>query len=221
LLKKLSFRKLQIITFSVIAVILLLLFLPNIVVWITTKSKSTDQIDKVEPADVALVLGTSPKIGTRDNSYFTHRIDAAEELYKSGKVKCFLLSGANPSVYYNEPKDMKAALVERGIPADIIVLDYAGLRTLDSVVRAKEIFDAKDVIIVSQAFHNHRALFIANHIDLPATAYEAKDIGSKIKIREIGARIKVFLDLFITNKKPKHMGEKEQLPIFLSTSKNK
>lgn len=194
---------------------LFLLFLPYTVVWLSTKSKSTDQLSEVPTSDVALVLGTSAKIGTKDNRYFTYRMDAAEELYKAGKVKSFLLSGANPSIYYNEPEDMKAALIERGIPADIIELDQAGLRTLDSVIRAKEIFQAERVLIVSQAFHNHRALFIADHIDLPATAYEAGDVeadAKRIQGREVLARVRVFLDLFVTKTRPKHMGKKEELP---------
>ena len=203
----------QLIAYSVIGFGIFLIFLPCTIVWFTTKGKSTNKITDVPLADVALVLGTSPKIGDQNNRYFTYRIDAAVELYEAGKVKCFLLSGANPSVYYNEPQKMREALISRGIPKEIIVSDYAGLRTLDSVVRAKEIFDAQNVIIVSQAFHNHRALFIAKHIKLPATAYEAQNVNSGIIPREILARIKVFLDLYVTNTEPKFMGEKQKLPL--------
>ena len=195
---------------------ILFLLLPNTIVWLSTKSNSTKDITSVPSADVGLVLGTSPKIGKRDNKYFTYRIDAAEKLYKAGKVKCLLVSGANPSLYYNEPLKMYEALIERGVPKEKIVLDYAGLRTLDSVGRAKEIFGVKNTIIVSQAFHNHRALFIANHIGLNAHAYEAKDVNkdkTRIRAREVLARIRVMLDLYITKTPPKFLGEKQSLPL--------
>lgn len=191
--------------------------LPNVIVWLTTQSQSTDSLQDLHSSDVALVLGTSPKTGNRANNYFTYRIDAADKLYKAGKVKCILVSGANPSKYYNEPLNMQQELVARGIPKEKIVLDFAGFRTLDSVIRAKEIFGAQNVTIVSQPFHNHRALFIANHIDLEANAYNAQDIpvrySWRVKGREILARIRVILDLYITNTQPKFLGEKHSLPL--------
>ncbi len=195
---------------------ILCFFMPNAIVRLKTQSRSTTELLELPAADVGLVLGTSPKVGQRANRYFTYRIDAAEKLYKSGKIKCLLLSGANPSLYYNEPLKMLEALVERGIPKDKIVLDYAGLRTLDSVVRAKEVFGVTNVIIVSQAFHNHRALFIADHIDLTASAYEAQDVEedkARIQFREVLARIRVMLDLYITKTGPKFLGEKQALPL--------
>lgn len=217
MLRKITNRKFFTIALIALAGGLLALILPSVIVWASTTSRSSKELSKLPTNDVALVLGTTPKVGNRANNYFTYRIDAAEKLYKAGKVKYLLLSGANPSLYYNEPQKMKEALVSRGIPTEKIILDYAGLRTLDSVIRAKEIFGANNVTIVSQAFHNHRALYIANHIGLDANAYNAQDVSLqyslRIKAREILARIRVMLDLYITNTQPKFLGEKQILPL--------
>jgi len=216
-MKPYTIRELQpIVYWGLLAAAVAVLF-PSVFVWGTTRAQSSTELSDLPADQVVLVLGTAARIGTQANNYFTFRIDAAERLYKAGKVKCFLLSGANPSKYYNEPKDMKEALMARGVPAEMIVLDFAGLRTLDSVVRAKEVFSAPSVTIVSQAFHNHRALYIANHIGLPAQAYHAQDVQAKysirIKIREVLARVRVLLDLHITNTKPKFLGEQQALPL--------
>lgn len=161
---------------------------------------------------VALVLGASRTLGNGSpNWYFTYRIQAAKELYDTGKVKAFVVSGDNSRNTYNEPKDMRDALVEQGIPDSIIYLDYAGFRTLDSVVRMNEIFGQDSFIIVSQQFHNERAVFLAQYYGLNAYGYNAKDVGLgrfsyKTKIREKFARVKVFVDILL-NKQPKFLGE--------------
>ncbi len=170
------------------------------------------KVDAIEYRDVALVLGTSKSINGRvENPFFTHRITAAAELYFAGKVKHILVSGDNSSNNYNEPRDMKNALVERGVPAHCITMDFAGLRTLDSVVRSRKIFQQKKLTIVSQEFHNYRALFIAQKFGVDAVAYNAKyptEASNKTKVREYFARIKAILDLYILNTQPKHMGDK-------------
>lgn len=195
---------------------LILVILPSIIVWATGTTQSHDEVSRVEPAKVGIVLGTSAKVSGQDNLFFKYRMEAAAELYKSGKVECLLLSGANPSEYYNEPLAMMQALIAKGVPKDKMALDFAGLRTLDSVYRAQKIFGVDDAIFVSQAFHNHRAMFIANHIGMQATGYNAKDVpssyGTRTHIREILARVKMLLDLHILNTQPRHMGEKVALP---------
>jgi SanA protein len=167
---------------------------------------------------VALVLGTSKKlIGGQPNPFFYNRIQAAAELYKKGKVKHFILSGDNSTKYYNEPVDMKNALIEMGVPDSIITLDYAGLRTLDSVVRCKEIFGQKEVIIVTQKFHSYRALFISNFYDLDASVYSARRVpvqnSLKVRFREFLARPKAVIDVYLIDKKPKYLGKKEKIVI--------
>ncbi|MFT4221508.1 SanA/YdcF family protein [Dysgonomonas sp.] len=176
-----------------------------------TESFVFDTVDSVPPQKAALVLGAARYLGDRQNLYFTYRIQAAKELYEAGKVKVFIVSGDNSRKDYNEARDMRDALVEVGIPDSIIHCDYAGLRTLDSVVRMKEIFGQDSFIVVSQKFHNERAIFLARHYDLTAYGYNAKDVALsrlsyRTKIREVFARVKVFVDI-ATGKGPKYLGD--------------
>lgn len=170
-----------------------------------------ENVDSIPTQKAALVLGTSRYIGQRQNLYFTYRIQAAKELYEAGKVNVFVVSGDNTSEDYNEAQDMRDALIEVGIPDSIIHCDYAGLRTLDSVVRMKEIFGQDSFIIVSQKFHNERAIFLAQKYGLTTYGYNAKDVelgrfSYRTKIRELFARVKVFVDL-ATGKGPRHLGD--------------
>lgn len=160
-----------------------------------------------------LLLGTAPVTpwGVHNN-YYDYRINAATELFKAGKIDYILVSGDNHSTDYDEPTCMRDSLMVRGIPKDKIILDYAGFRTLDSVVRAKEIFGQDSITIISQQFHNERALYLAKHYEIEAVAYNAKDVEywkKKLKIhgREYLARVKMFIDLY-TGKKPKFLGER-------------
>lgn len=165
---------------------------------------------------VGLLLGTSPRVkGGKTNPYFKNRIDAAEELFESGKIKYILISGDNRRHNYNEPQAMKDSLVNRGIPKESLVLDFAGLRTLDSMVRSKEVFGQDSVTVISQQFHNERAIYLARHYGIYAIGYNAKDVGAyeglKTQVRELLARVKVFVDFFV-NKQPRHLGEKIEIP---------
>ncbi|WP_217906389.1 ElyC/SanA/YdcF family protein [Vibrio sp. JPW-9-11-11] len=175
------------------------------------------QADQVEPFNVAVVLGTSKYLGKVLNEYYIHRIDAAIALYQQGKVSHFLLSGDNAHRSYNEPWTMKRDLLAAGVPEERIFLDYAGFRTLDSVVRAKEIFDTDNFLIITQKFHCERALFIANshHINAKCFAVPgpSRHSGLKVRVREVFARAKAVLDLYITNAKPKFLGPKEPIAI--------
>lgn len=112
--------------------------------------------------------------------YFTFRMQAAYELFITKKVKYLLLSGDNHIKGYDEPSDMREALIKLGVPDSCIVLDYAGFRTLDSVVRCDEVFGEDSITIVSQEFHNQRALFIANKNNINAIAYNANDVYKKL-----------------------------------------
>ena len=180
-----------------------------------TKNFVSYDIQKLPNEKVGLLLGTSKilKSGWK-NLYFFNRIDAAEQLYKSGKIKYILISGDNSTKDYSEPEDMQAELLKRGIPADKIVLDFAGFRTLDSVVRAKEIFGQNSFIIISQKFHNERAVFLVQHYGIKAYGFNAKDVnkyfGFKTKVREYFARAKVFVD-FLLGVEPKFGGEKVEI----------
>lgn len=177
------------------------------------KERIYSEAKDIPHSKVGLLLGTAPITpwGTH-NHYFDYRIDAATELFKLGKIDYILVSGDNHSTDYDEPSCMRDSLRVRGIPEDKIILDYAGFRTLDSVVRAKEIFEQDSITVISQQFHNERALYLAKQYGIEAIGYNAKDVTywkKKLKIhgREYLARVKMFLDLY-TGKQPKFLGEK-------------
>ena len=175
------------------------------------KERLYDTVSTVPHYHTALVLGTSP-IGRNGgpNLYFLSRIDATAKLYEAGKIDRILVSGDNRKEEYNEPEEMKKALVDKGIPEEVIFLDYAGFRTFDSVVRAKEVFGQSEFIVVSQKFHNERAVFIAGKKGIKAAGFNAADVrasyGFLTHVREWGARCKVFIDLLF-GKKPHFLGE--------------
>lgn len=184
-------------------------------IW-ASRGKLHGSIASLPKAEVGLVFGTTDRVNGRENLYFRYRIDAAEKVWKAGKLDTIIVSGDNRSEFYNEPEKMKAALVARGIPASRIVCDYAGLRTLDSVVRAKEIFGANTVMFISQRFQNERAIYLAEAHGIDAFGFNAKDVqtqaGLKTKLREVGARVKMWLDVNWLNTRPRHLGEKVELP---------
>jgi SanA protein len=172
-----------------------------------------DSTDSIPSAKAGLVLGTSKYLkGGFHNPYYEYRIQAAVELFRAGKIKYIIVSGDNRFIHYNEPAQMRDDLISRGISPEFIFLDYAGFRTLDSVIRANKIFGQDRFIIISQPFHNQRAVFIARFRGIDAIAFNAKDVnfslGMKVRFREIFARVKLVVDLFIIQKQPKFLGEK-------------
>ncbi len=175
-----------------------------------------NQIDSIPHNHCGLVLGTSKYLanGSR-NSYYTNRIKATVELYNCDKIDFIIVSGDNRNRNYNEPITMYNDLVAAGIPGRKIILDYAGFRTLDSVVRSKEVFGQQKFTIVSQPFHNQRAIYIARRKGIEAIAFNAVDqtgeMDLKVQIREIGARILVLIDM-LTEKQPHFLGEKVIIP---------
>jgi len=175
-----------------------------------------DDVQNLPDCKTALVLGTSKSLQNGNpNPYFTKRIHAATELYKSGKIQAIIVSGDNSVKGYNEPEEMKFDLMAAGIPEEKIFEDFAGFRTLDSVVRAKEIFGQQKIIIVSQQFHNERAIYLAQKYGIEAFGYNAKDVNRKFgfttNVREKLARVKVFVDLFF-GVDAKFGGEKILIP---------
>jgi len=172
-------------------------------------------VKKTPTTSVALVLGTSRSYHGQLNRYYTSRLKAASELYKAGKVRKILVSGDNSTRYYNEPITMQKDLVNLGIKKEDIYLDYAGFSTLDSVIRAKEVFGLNEFIIISQEFHCERALFIARSKAIPAIAYATPYIEHEGKIRifmrELLARVKAGFDVWIMNSTPKFLGEKVKI----------
>lgn len=181
--------------------------------WVVTSTRDliVDDIERLGVHDVAVVLGTSPytRYGNR-NLLFTHRMKAAAELYAAGRVRHILVSGANPDRSYNEPRKMYQALRRLGVPDRAITLDFAGFRTLDSMVRAKRIFGLSRFVVVSQRYHDYRALFIARHYGIDAMAYtrpqEDRRQPLRAEAREYFARFKAVVDLFVLSKRPRYLG---------------
>ncbi|MFM7605943.1 MAG: vancomycin high temperature exclusion protein [Prosthecobacter sp.] len=177
-----------------------------------------DEIEGLPPAPVAVVLGAAPRLANgRVNLFFRPRLEAAARLFKAGKVKALIVSGDNGSEDYDEPTEMKRVLIELGVPEGRIVCDYAGFRTLDSMVRAKEVFGQARFIVVSQRFHNERAVYLARAFGIEAWGLNAKDVpvalSVKTFLREKLACVKAVLDVNVLHTQPKFLGEKVAVPL--------
>lgn len=165
--------------------------------------------------NVGLVLGTSKRLaGGSINPYYQYRVNAAVDLWKSGKVQSLVISGDNGTVEYNEPADFRDDLIRLGVDSNRIYLDFAGFRTFDSMVRLKKVFGQDSVTIISQQFHNERALYIAKREGIVALAFNAQDIskrhGLKVQAREKLARVKLFVD-YMFGARPKYLGERIEI----------
>jgi len=177
-----------------------------------TKLDVYSNVTRIPANRVGLLLGTSKTLRYgKPNMYFTNRIAATIELFNARKIEYVVISGDNSHRYYNEPQDMKNELIKLGVPENRIYLDYAGFRTYDSVYRMHAIFGQTNFTIISQKFHNERAVYIAKSLNLHAIAFNAKDVsaymGFTTKVREKFSRVKMFIDLTL-NKKPRFLGDK-------------
>lgn len=180
------------------------------------RHQNSFELEDVPTKKVALILGTSQYLRNGStNLYFKFRIEAVQDLWEAGKIKYVLVSGDNSTKSYDEPTAIRKALIKKGIPADRIVLDYAGFRTLDSMVRAKKVFGQEDFIVVSQQFHVERALVLARFNDIKAYGYNAVDVteyaGFRTKLREYFARMKLWVDI-VFGVDPKFLGEPVVIP---------
>jgi SanA protein len=217
-LRNFPFRRLIILT--LVFTLLLTAFVLTCNSWIirSTQEQLYSDVSKVPANDVAILLGASKK--TRfgnENLFFTYRIGAAAALYKAGKVKHFIVSGDNHKKEYDEATDMRDALIAKGVPDSCITLDYAGFRTLDSMVRGLKVFGQKKVTVISQEFHNQRAVFIGNYYGMECVGFNAKDVPDsfslKTRIREYFAKCKAVMDLYLTHKEPKFLGGEVKIKI--------
>ena len=165
--------------FTLVEIGVLLMILANIWVYALTNGRTYTRISKIPPRETALVLGTSPKTKSGvSNPYFTSRMDATALLYHHGKIKKIIVSGEK-SLGYDEPFAMKNYLVyQEGVPESIIIEDPKGFKTQSSISNCKNIYQQNDVIIVSQGFHNLRALFYARNNDMNALGFDAQDVLS-------------------------------------------
>ena len=196
--------------------LLIVLISSDLIIRFSTKNQLYSDLEKIPKTKYGLLLGTSKNLSSgKSNAYFEERIKAAAALWKAQKVEFIIASGNNTASFYNETQDMKKALIKRGVDSSKIIKDDFGIRTFDSVYRTKEVLKTKDFMIISQKFHNQRAVFITNHLNLKVNAFNAKDVslkmGLKTQIRERFARVKVFLDLLF-HKKPRHLQASFTMP---------
>jgi SanA protein len=172
-------------------------------------------LDSVPSRAVAIVFGAGVWPDGRLSDILADRVETAVALYHAGKVKKLLMTGDNRFAYYNEPKHMREYAMARGVPAEDIVLDYAGRRTYDSCYRAWHIFGVREAILITQAYHLDRALFTADHLGIDAVGVGA-DHRSYVYLqrywwRELLATSVAWWEVLITRPKP-ILGPK--LPIF-------
>lgn len=201
----------------IVALCMTLMLICNQIITNNAKGKVFSEIDSIKYNKVGLLLGTTPqaRITKVKNYFFIYRIDAAEQLYRAGKIEKILISGDEHSLDgVNEPECMRDSLVARGVPASAIILDGKGYRTICSVVNANKVFGLKSFTIISQKFHNERAIYQAEHLGLDIEnlqAYNARDPKSRraylTTIREYFARVKMFLDLLTEHLEEKGRGQ--------------
>ena len=209
----------SILKWTVLLFVSLVVFVVSVDLYVSKQAQEHlySHIKEVPAKKAALVLGTAKYVSKgRKNYFYVYRIRAAVALWKAGKVRAIVVSGDNGTKYYDETTTMQKDLIRAGVPKKYISLDYAGFRTLDSVVRAEAIFNLEDYIIVSQKFHLERALFLAQAKGQKAIGFVAKDIAGtaaayRMKAREYLARAKAFLDVYVLHTEPKFYGKKERV----------
>jgi SanA protein len=185
----------------------------RIVIAYASKGMTYSDVSLIPHRRVGLILGCPKRtFGGWSNPYFENRIAAAAELYYHRKIDYFVVSGDNHVQSYDEPTDMKNALIDKGVPADRVYLDDAGFRTLDSVVRVKEIFGQARVTIISQKFQNQRAIFLADHHGIDAIGFNAPEVALRYSLktmsREQFAKVKAVLDVYLLHKQPHFLGQR-------------
>ncbi len=185
------------------------------IVWAVARGHTFDTVEQTPLRLCGLVLGTVPKVDGRDNAYFTSRIQAAADLYHGKRLQYLIVSGNADHEGYNEPSEMKTALIGKGVPSNRIYCDSGGSRTLDSVVRAGVVFGQERFVIISQAFQSTRALYIARRKGLvDCVAYNAPTAGGAgfmVYLGEVFARVWAILDVEFLRTEPKVLGNRVEV----------
>ena len=211
-INKIPFKKLFKWSFTLLTILILSIVISNYWIIKSTKAQLYSDTSLIPKNNVAILLGASKKLRNgSENLFFKYRIEAAAQLYKAGKIKHIIVSGDNSKKEYDEATDMREALIAQGVPDSCITQDYAGFRTLDSMVRCLKVFGQNKITVISQRFHNERAVFIGNFYDMEVVAFNAKDVPNafsiKTRTREHFAKFKAVLDLYLFHKQPKFLGE--------------
>lgn len=211
-------KKLIILVFILFSASLLAIFGAACVIQSTTEGRTYSSVTSIPHRRVGLILGCSRTLyDGRQNLFFRNRINAAVELFRAGKVDYLLVSGDNRTKGYDEATEMRESLIRAGIPANLIYCDFAGFRTLDSVVRARDVFCQQQITIITQKFHNQRAIFIAAHNGIDAIGFNAAEVDMynsfKTKCREQLARVKTLLDVYLLRTSPKFIGKRIEIGV--------
>lgn len=201
--------------------LLLLLFVLGCNRWVINSTDAYVYTDwaLLPDNEVGVVLGTSPFIATgKASAEFQGRIAAAAELYRLGKVRHLIVSGANPDSTYNEPRAMRRELLKAGVPEKDITMDFAGFRTFDSIVRAQAVFGLQRLTVITQRYHAYRAVFLSKKLNVSAVAFIAPassdgTYGVRNPPREVLARCKAVLDVFLLSTEPKFLGNPEHIEL--------
>lgn len=208
-------KKLKWIIVFLFILVLVIVTVANIKIEKSTNGLVYNDLIQIPYNKVGLLLGTSKLLKSGQQSpYFTNRIKATVDLFHASKIDFIVASGDNRIKDNNEPLDMKNELINLGIPENKIFLDNGGFRTYESVMRLNKVFGQRKFTIISQDFHNRRAIYISQHMDLQAIGFNAKDVNSYIgfrtRLREKFARVKVFID-FMIKKEPKSPGQQIEI----------
>ena len=208
-----SRRNVLIFGFVVVDFVVAGAFAANFAIASAARNKTYSDIGQIPHRRVGLVLGCPERLSDgRFNLFFQARVRAAAELYRQGKVDYLLASGDKSNPDDDEPADLKRELVSQGVPGEKIYLDYAGFSTLDSVFRAKDLFDRNQITVISQEFQNQRAIFFANHTGLDAIGFNADDVFTvRNVLRESLARVKAGLDVYVFRKRWRPLRESVSL----------
>jgi len=190
---------------SILLLIIVLISLPRVIM-LALAGKKTHSIEDVPPQRAAIVFGAGLTASGAPTAVLKDRVTTAVSLYQAGKVEKILMSGDNRFLNYNEPGAMKSYALELGMPAEDIVLDYAGRRTYDTCYRAEAIFQLDEAILVTQKFHLARALYTCNALGLPAVGVPADQRPYRDQgfwhIREIAASLVAFIQVHLTQPEP-------------------
>jgi len=213
--RRLWLKRINALLLLLIAVMGLFTWYANYTVSNCALGKTFNNATDLPHVKTGLLLGTSKTIANGwPNLYFTQRIAACVQLFKAGKIDYIIVSGDNSRSTYDEPTDMRNALINAGVDSTKIYLDYAGFRTFDSMVRLREIFGQQQVIVISQKFHNERAIYIGQKLGIETYGYNAPDVGKyfgfKTMLREKLARVKVIIDFYL-GMKPRFLGERVEI----------
>jgi len=209
-------RKTKTVIMGVASIPLVAVLVAGALVRHAARDRTYEDLADVPHRKVGLVLGCSRRQADGSpNEFFVNRMQAAADLFKAGKVEYLLVSGDNRTRRYNETRDMRRALLKLGVPANRVYCDYAGFRTLDSIVRAYRVFGQTSLTIVSQKFHNERAIFIALHKGIDAIGFNARGVVASeslaTRCREQLARVKTILDVYLLDTPPKFLGDKIEI----------